>query len=257
MEKKDYFCNKCKKYYSSSKTLWTHNKKFHSNDKINKLKCDYCDKSYTFVQGKYFHMKKCKLLHDEKLKEENLLKEKIKIMEKQIEELQNNKSSKITKHINSHNTTNNIVNNIKLVTFGREDIAFTLTDKEKLEVLNKKYMALDYIVEEYHFGNKYPQWHNVIITNLKDNYGYKYDEKYNSFIKIKKENLFDDIIDGRLCDIQLFLESNIKNVSKKVVDKINDLVNSIKTDEKFRNDKIEDLKLIIYNNSINRRNEIK
>ncbi len=47
-----YFCNICNKSYSSNKSLWSHNKKYHKTiieeyknniGVIQEYKCDFCD----------------------------------------------------------------------------------------------------------------------------------------------------------------------------------------------------------------------
>jgi hypothetical protein len=73
----EYRCNICNKLYSSYKSLWNHNKKFHKNIitqnnlsitpiithnnlSINKLKCKYCSKIFAYNQGCWRHQKICK-----------------------------------------------------------------------------------------------------------------------------------------------------------------------------------------------------
>jgi len=45
-----FFCDKCKKHFSSYQSLWFHNKKHITNintvsDNTSDIKCDYCNKS--------------------------------------------------------------------------------------------------------------------------------------------------------------------------------------------------------------------
>jgi hypothetical protein len=84
--KMDFHCKVCNKYYSSYKSLWNHNSKFHNdNNKLlstnNKLlstninqistselsstnsktyDCKYCNKSYNIIQSRWKHEQKCK-----------------------------------------------------------------------------------------------------------------------------------------------------------------------------------------------------
>jgi hypothetical protein len=91
--KRSYHCKLCDKDYSSYKTLWTHNSKYHINEKDNcchdvvtnvvicgtsKLNCQYCQKLFNDRSNKYRHEKNCKqkdIINDkmklELLKEEN------------------------------------------------------------------------------------------------------------------------------------------------------------------------------------------
>ena len=112
-------------------------------------------------------------------------------------------------------------------------------------------MALDFIAETIHCNDKYPEFRNIVITNLKDITAYKYDDKKMKFVIVKKSDILDDIIEARSYDLMTILENNKAKVTDKVVEKINDLVDSLRTDKKYRNEKIIDLKLIIYNNNKN------
>jgi hypothetical protein len=60
MNKTEYNCDICKKIYSTRKTLWTHNNKFHKNvELISEFKCRICQKEYKCKQSRYVHEKKC------------------------------------------------------------------------------------------------------------------------------------------------------------------------------------------------------
>ena len=113
----DHKCNICNKLYSSYKTLWTHNKNIHklkvsicnpvvipSNQNVNYLeksyKCKYCDNNYSNRQNKWKHEQKCKIIFDEKEKQNNEIKlAEIKIAEinKEIKlaEINSNKEIKL------------------------------------------------------------------------------------------------------------------------------------------------------------------
>ena len=68
----DFQCKVCNKGYSSYKSLWNHNKKFHSNNSVinsnnsvinsnidNKYSCRYCNKMFSMRQYKWSHEKTC------------------------------------------------------------------------------------------------------------------------------------------------------------------------------------------------------
>ena len=50
-----------------------------------------------------------------------------------------------------------------------------------------------YIYDTYMYY-LYPQFKNILITNLQNNLAYKYDEDKKIFITISKERLLEDII---------------------------------------------------------------
>jgi hypothetical protein len=113
-------CNICNKNYSSYKSLWNHNKKFHNNtivaninttkttniqhtlntitEELNKKihKCKYCGKIYNIQQSKWKHEQTCKT----KLESNNNINKlitKVKSLEIEINKLKN-KDNKIIKN---------------------------------------------------------------------------------------------------------------------------------------------------------------
>ena len=52
--------------------------------------------------------------------------------------------------------------------------------------------ALDKLIEITHCG-EYPQFKNVVITNLKDDFAYKYDSNKGFFVTVKKNDLLEDV----------------------------------------------------------------
>jgi hypothetical protein len=129
----DHKCNICNKIYSSYKTLWKHNKNKHKNNvfqnkpiinqnkpiinqnkpninqnkpEINEYNCRYCNKIYFHIQSRWKHEQKCKVIFDEKEKQNNEIKlAEIKIAEinKEIKlaEINSNKEIKLAE-INSN-----------------------------------------------------------------------------------------------------------------------------------------------------------
>ena len=91
-----YFCNICNKSYSSNKSLWLHNKKYHktaieqneTNDCTNQeYKCNFCDKVFSKYQNRWRHQKTCKNNQSVRTESTDILTEKIIKMEKEIENL--------------------------------------------------------------------------------------------------------------------------------------------------------------------------
>ena len=178
-----------------------------------KLICNFCNKHFSRVDSKNRHEKNCKTKINDNTKEMELikleqLKEQARIKKDEIRlkkeeaailrlklKLQNSdKIDNITLRklnklllahntriknstVNSHNTNiqNNITNNFQLIGFGKEDdLHQVLTHKEKKMILNSHYASLEKLIKIVHCG-KYNQFKNIIITNMKDNYMYKYD----------------------------------------------------------------------------------
>ena len=96
-------CDVCNKLYSSYKSLWKHNKNIHKSEEIKKcqnvvvnshnididtLKCKFCTKNFQNRSNRYRHEQKCKIIFEEKEKQNNEIKlaeinsnEKIKLAE--------------------------------------------------------------------------------------------------------------------------------------------------------------------------------
>jgi hypothetical protein len=79
------------------------------------------------------------------------------------------------------------------------------------------------LVEYAHFNDKYPQFKNILITNTQNNLAYKYDIKKKQFVAINKDDLLEDIVDARMCDINSFyeeLEEELDTKTKEILDKV-------------------------------------
>lgn len=268
METIEYKCKICNKQYKTYQTLWKHNKKFHSQPivvcsanevvsgvvcstlVIKKNNCKYCNKIFNDRSNKYKHQKICKFKeqYNDKIKLE-LLKEENKRLELEI------KLKKIT-----NNTTNNITNNnngtINNVFVKYNNISYdALTKKEILGILSKHDNALEESIKKIHFNENIPEYNNVFITNLKDQYGHAFDG--NQFSAINKAELLNEIIDTHINEIYFSKDKyNCKQITK---DKINNLENKINKDmlkftdennkvyKNYKDYKIEIIKLLIYN----------
>jgi hypothetical protein len=256
--------------------------------KQHEYKCQYCNKNYKHFQSRWKHEQKCKLIDNKNMIDKDIELEKIKLQlakeEKAILQLKlklekSNKIDNITlkklnkmlmernnkiKHINSHNTINNnqqIINNFQLVGFGKEEVIETLTNRDKKLIMNARYNSLDKLIEIIHCG-KYNQFKNIIITNMKDNYMYKYDDKLGHFILSTKSDVLNSLIDYRIDDLETIyhelidknkLDNNTKDIIEKFINKIN-YVDTKYTDyegkehENYKQYKINEIKVLLFNN---------
>jgi hypothetical protein len=285
-----YYCEYCDKYYKSQPSFCNHNKRFHAkkqpkstsdtqnnsistqnnsmytqnnsnNIKNNNLECNYCSKIFSRSDNLNRHYKTCKMKINIEI--ENLeLKKEITELKAQIKELMNKQCKihyKTLQKINNNNINNNNINNIQnntqnnninIIGFNKENLLELFSDKEKLNILKKKYNSLNYFIEYAHFNNKYPQLKNIKITNLKDNIAYKYDSEKNKFIATTKDDLINDLVISRMTDIDEFQTEIYDKLSKKEQDIIKNMLDEFYNDEdKYKDKKKEDIKFIIYNNS--------
>ena len=251
------------------------------------LICEYCNRIFNNRPAKSQHKKVCKeikpkqkelelLIKKEetnKIKEETkLIKLKIKLANTEkfdgvvtVRKLNKMLQNQITNStVNSHNqiTNNQIVNNIQLVGFGKEEFMDLLTYQQKKSILNAKSGCLEKLIELIHCG-AYNQFKNIIVTNNKDNYMYKYDDNKYQFVLSTKSDVLNSLIDYRLCDLEViyndFLEDNkisasTKECIEKFINKINysdeeftDINGKIHTN--YRNYKINEIKVLLFNNN--------
>ena len=279
-----FYCNICNKNYKSKKSLYVHNYKYHSNKpqnntfspqnttiltqnttKKNKAgnTCEYCKKNFSRIDSMNRHMKTCKLKlkkdKEQKYKDEiKRLKERLrdkmnkncKIHYKTLQKINNQLNNNITKN-NCVETINNIHNrniiNFNLVGFGKEELSDVLSNKEQLKILKKKFKSLPYMIDYVHFNKDYPQYQNFIITSIKNNIAYKYDEEKKQFIAGNKEKLLNELIDNRMFDIDTFYNTHIDKLNdkcKEVINRFLDKYNNDKLDDSLKND----INLVVYNN---------
>jgi GTP-binding protein EngB required for normal cell division len=179
-------------------------------------------------------------------------------MEKQIVKANSNKNTKIvtnnnnndhsmnnsnnTKTINNGNV-NNVVNNINLVGYGFEDIS-RLDKGDILSALQNGYNSTIRLTEAVHFNPKYPEYHNVYISNIRDKYGMLYDGKdWNLRVK---EELINMIYDDKKSYIEENLEEFLASLSVSRRRALDRWLATDDDDAKISKIK-EEIKLLLYN----------
>jgi hypothetical protein len=281
---KKYICKQCNKGYSSRQSLWNHHSIYHkgitpestkphktnieihtSTPNSTKYMCNYCKKSFTRNSSLKRHYDRCEIKNqnEQKLKQENeelkkQISEQNKFFQQMIDNLKKELMEQINKNCKTHpktlqkinNQLNNTVNNTinyNIVGLGHERLYDVLSKKEKINILNQRYMCLDHIIEYIHFNEKFPQFRNILITNTQNNIAYKFDKITNKFIAITKDDLLENIVAERMDDITEFYEQLIDDLDDKTKDIINSFITKM-DNENYRSDKKKDIKLIVYNN---------
>ena len=135
--------------------------------------------------------------------------------------------------------------------------------------MNAKFCSLEKLIEIVHCG-KYNQFKNIIITNMKDNYIYKYDDNKGQFILATKKELLNSLIDYRISDLEVIynnllkenkLDDKTKECIEKFINKI-EYSESIYTDvegnqhKNYKEYKINEIKLLLFNNQDKITNDI-
>ena len=290
----EYKCDYCNKVYSSRQSRWNHIKKYHSdtcnpnviqsnpvcNPKViqnglqentEEYKCKYCNKSFKFRQGKWKHEKKCtdkktdiKLdkLEKQNDKLESELNE-LKLLLQRALKIHPKTLQKINHQLNAGPVVNgNVTNTYNIVPLGKENLSELLSDKEKLSILNKKYNSINELINKIHIlpDDKYRQFKNAYITNLQNDIAYEYDLKSKQFLAVDKNNLLEKLIDKRMTDIETFAceldeKNNLPPELAPIIDKF---IEQMWTDDsELKQKKIKQVKLLLYNNKDNIRNQLK
>jgi hypothetical protein len=194
--------------------------------------------------------------------------EKLNKKNKELEILvKTSKSKNITKNKTNNKTINNTNNgtinntNINIVQFGKENTEL-LTKEEINRILYEKGVdGLLASVEIIHFNKRLPQFRNIRLTSVKSKYIDIHDGK-----KWKKENqgkVLGETIENHAYHLQTICDErgNPKKVKNSVKSIIKDFSDASKFDTEERiitnnkkiikkiNDKKEEVKLLIYNNS--------
>jgi len=167
--------------------------------------------------------------------------------------------------VNSHNNIqNNITNNFQLVGFGKEEVVELLTNKDKKLIMNSRYCSLEKL------GGSYNQFKNIIITNMKDNYMYKFDDTKGQFILSTKNDVLNSLINYRLEDLEVIyndlleknkLDDTTKNCIENFINKINYVDDKFtdydgKEHDNYKQYKINEIKILLFNNQDKITNEI-
>jgi hypothetical protein len=264
-------CNICNKQYSSKTSLCNHNKikHHHTTNGTEQHQCRYCKKEYNFYKSKWKHENKCR----SKTEETNLinkLKQESESQKEKILELQNkllttnridNKTFKaVNKILIQRSQSSDKKNTYKIIALGSEELPTVFTPYEKKQIMNSRLCSIEKIVELTHCG-KLNQFKNIIITNLKDNYAYKYDESKGFFITVSKVDLLDDIMNYRMMDIETIYDelkaaNKIDEKTKKLIQDFMERMNckdmpfydNEKKYDNFKTFKTDKIKILLYNN---------
>ena len=111
--------------------------------------------------------------------------------------------------------------------------------------MRSRFGCLEEIIKIAHCSN-YKQFKNIIITNLKDNIAYKYDNRLKYFISIDKNEL----IDNRVCDIgeiynELIENNKLDSTTSKL---IKEFIEKINSEPEYKSQQNNNLRILLYNN---------
>jgi hypothetical protein len=132
-----------------------------------------------------------------------------------------------------------------------------LTNKEMMNVIKKIYLSVDESIKLVHFNNLRPEYKNIYITNLKDNYAYVYDGE--RFVCENKHSVLTELLDNHSYNIETFVNNNKDKIPQDILNGINKFLYKINEDtskiyddnnkeyDNFESFKINKIKLLVYN----------
>lgn len=264
------------------------------------FKCEYCNKSFTrkYTLTRHYMTCKVKYNYEEQNCEpkivENIKRTVLDIISKKVDSetlneiknsitklesdnvsmgnsnnVMNHSNNPITndhsvKNNNSNNHSNNTNSiNINLVTFGKENLLETLTEKEQIKILKEKRQSLNSLVKYVHCNEKFPQFQNVYVNEPRGSEIYIYDENKQDFKLANKDQILDQLIIDRMNDINDFHTRNHTKITKQTSDIIKDYIDRFDTEldhpteTKYIKQKKNEIKTDLYNNRQNAKNNIK
>ena len=212
-----YRCGTCQKQFNRKSTYDNHLSRINPcklNDNIDN-ECLFCNKKYSNVTNLNKHHKICskKLIDDDnKIQIEELKNTLEKKYEERLEELKKmfedkytefekkitlSKSANITVNDNSitNNTTNNVFN---IFSVGKEDLS-RLSKEEIIKICTSGTYYPIVAAEIIHCNEKYPEFQNFLIPNLRSNTGFvkindnwesrSHDEIFRAILKVDKNHV--------------------------------------------------------------------
>jgi len=159
---------------------------------------------------------------------------------------QNKQIDELIKKAGINNSTINVQNNIKLLSYSDTDRSH-LTDNDIIKCLKHSNFCIPYLIEKIHFDANKPENHNVYISNLKNKYIMMYDGK--KWKCNDRDEQITNLIDDNEGIIEYKLEEWIENGNKfpEMMKKFNRYIEKKENDIVINKIK-DDIKLLLYNN---------
>jgi hypothetical protein len=175
----DFICEKCNKNFTKKSAYNFHILRINSCIKDEVINhCDYCNKLFTTKYTLKSHISICKKKIEDDLNQSQLeelkkmFERKLDEQQKKIEEQQKQieKLSHVTETNNiniNENSNNNITNNtINIYSSGKEDLSI-LSKEDIIKLCTSGTYYPIVAVEILHCNDKYPEFQNVLISNLR------------------------------------------------------------------------------------------
>ena len=193
-EEKTVNCNMCNCKFSSKATMYRHIR-------------SYCKVKKQNDSEKEEILNKLMTIEDNNKREIAILRKENSMLKRRVIKLEKPNIALINNNVVNNNCTTNInngtINNIILVGYGKEDIS-KLDNSEILKALQSGFYSTIKLTEAVHFNPKYPEYHNIYISNMKDKYAMMFDG--NIWTLTTKEDLINQIYEYK----KIYIEENLE-----------------------------------------------
>lgn len=249
-------CVMCNKLFNSNYELKRHMNKQKNVciEKMDILKCPYCNKNFASKRTKRVHITKtCKMKnsHFEKDKTDIMLN-KIKSLENENDEMKKLlKNSNIIFNGNIENSRdftiiNGSVYNIQINKFGEEDLGKILTSELCNNIMKSCEDVLYNAIEAVYFDPKHPENHNIWKTNKKDSYVTVYNGE--KCISQHKNKVYKRLMHYLFKHLHNMLYNNDAHLNEKIKKILEDAIDDFIIKNKQKIDLYQDrIGLTLYN----------
>jgi len=181
----NFICEKCNKEFTKKSSYNFHVLRINSCIKDVEIinNCNYCNKKFTTKYTLKAHLNICKkkdIVNDHTQSQIDELKKILCEQQKDNEELKkkveelthiSETNQNININENSHNTNNNnTTNNINIYNIGKEDLT-RLSKEDIIKICTSGTFYPQVAAEVIHCNEKYPEFQNFLISNLRSNTG--------------------------------------------------------------------------------------
>lgn len=252
-----YQCEKCDKNFSSKANLL-----YHTVNKVcsveKSYRCNKCGTGFAHRSSRSRHEKNCTNAQvdnesddiDKKVllqQFEEMRRMNLEMMDK-IAKLENRDEIDRVTNVNNgsiHNGDVNTINNItvNVVPFGKEDLS-KIDKNELLKVFRSGFNSALRLTETTHFNPKYPEYHNVYISNMKNKYAMTFDG--DDWALVMKDDLIDKIYDNKRDYIEENMDEFINSLLPSQINALHRWLN-VDDDHQYVQKVKNEMKLMLYN----------
>lgn len=251
-------CDRCNREFKRKENLSRHidNKVCHNK----KFGCKYCECKFTSKVSMYRHIREnCKKkdeinsedndnrqeIYEKLLESQMTMHCRIENLEKENEELKKKIKKKLSKTINNiNNGTINNINNINiLVGYGNEDLS-KIGKSHLLKSFKTGFNSTYNLINMIHFNPEHPEFHNIYISSMKNNYAMLYDG--DDWTLVTKDDLIDKLYDDKRNYIEDNLDDFLESLTESQKRALNRWMN-VEDDHPYIRKIKNDIKLLLYN----------